>query len=365
MKILHILYDDVENPWVGGGGAVRAREINRYLAEKHSITTITGNFPGAQNEVIDNIRFVRVGFGGRYLLSRITFTLLIPFHIYKYDCDLVVNEFSAFSPVFCGLFTRKPVIHTFYHRMGFQALRKIPVFGITALLFENIFLKTAKNIITISTSVTEDIKKTGDIRRIECIFTGVDASLFSIEPEPGEYIAYMGRIDIYMKGIDILLEAFRNLSDKSVVLKVAGTGPQKNIKRVRRIIDKLQINDRVFLLGKISDEDKKEFLKRAYFLVMPSRFEGWGITAIEAAACGKPVIGTDIPGLKDAVLDKQNGFLVESENAGALTKSMNRLMEDNQLRTDMGRKGKDWAQNFQWNEIAAKQEKFYSEIVGA
>ena len=118
-------------------------------------------------------------------------------------------------------------------------------------------------------------------------------------------------------------------------------------------------------MGKISADEKKEFFKRAFFLVMPSRFEGWGITAIEAAACGKPVIGTNISGLKDAIIENETGLLVEPENSDALAGAMNNLLGDEKLRSALGSKGKKWAQNFQWNEIAAKQEKFYSEIIGA
>ena len=96
---------------------------------------------------------------------------------------------------------------------------------------------------------------------------------------------------------------------------------------------------------------------------MPSRFEGWGISAIEAAACGKPVIGTDIPGLKDAIIDKKTGILVESENSDELAVAIDTLLENEKLRNELGLNGKKWAKNFQWEDIAEKQEQFYKDTV--
>ena len=363
MKILHIIYDDVENPWVGGGGALRAREINRLLAQRHTIYMLTGNFPGARPGSSDTMRVTRIGFSRNYFLSRLTFTFCIPFYLRKFDVDIVVNEFSVFPPVFCHWFTRKPVVHTFYHRIGRQVFKKFLLLGIFAFLFERVFLATARNIITISPSVTNEIARRNDTRRIECIYTGVDKSLYDVEPLPGEYIAFLGRLDIYMKGLDVLLEAVHKLSDISVEVKIAGSGPTKNKERIERLLEKYHLNERVELLGRIPDDLKKEFLRNAVFLVMPSRFEGWGIAAIEAAACGKAVIGTNIPGLKDAIINGKTGLLVEPNDPGALAEAMKNLLHDEELRASLGRNGRKWAQNFTWDKIAEKQEAFYTTVI--
>ncbi len=100
MYIGHIIYDDIKNPWCGGGGAKRVFEVDKRLAGRHRIKVFTGNFPGAKNEVIDSVEFVRVGFGFNYLISRITFSLFIPFYIISGKYDIIVNEFSVYSPSF-------------------------------------------------------------------------------------------------------------------------------------------------------------------------------------------------------------------------------------------------------------------------
>lgn len=367
MKILHVIYDDVKNPWVGGGGALRALEINRLLAQKNNtISMITGNFPGARSGRIENMHFERIGFGKYYLLSRLSFAILLPFYLRKYDFDIVVNEFSVFSPVYCHWYTNKPVVHTFYHRIGIQAFKKFLILGAFAYIFEKIFLATARSIITISPSVTKEIenKKPGSNRdrRIECIYTGVDRELFKVKPLEGEYIAFIGRLDVYMKGIDILLEAFNKLSDTSIELRIAGSGPKKSRLTIEKYLRKFEIEDRVNMLGRISDSEKKDFLAKALFCVMPSRYEGWGIAAIEAASCAKPVIGTKISGLQDAIIDGKTGILVEPENSDALVAAMEKLLSDKDLRLKMGDSGREWARNFEWESIAEKQYEFYEEV---
>lgn len=327
---------------------------------------LTGNFPGAKSGKIDGINFVRIGFAKHYFLSRLTFALLVPFYLRKFDSDLMVNDFSVFSPVFCNWYIRKPVIHTFYHRIGRQVFKKFWILGVFAFLFEKIFLKTARNIITISPSVTQQIARKNDKRRIECIFTGVDSALFDVDPAvqgKGGYIAFLGRLDIYMKGLDVLIEAFHKLSDNEVMLKIAGSGQKKNRDKIEQLINKFQLSSRVKLLGRISDKEKKEFLQRAACVVMPSRFEGWGIAAIEAAACGKAVIGTNIPGLQDSIIPGKTGLLIEPNNPEALTDAMQTLLHDENMCISLGQNARSWAKSFTWDVIAEKQEAFYKEIL--
>ena len=118
MKILHIIYDDVGNPWCGGGGALRAFKVNQCLAENNDITVITGNYPNAKNEMVDNVRFIRIGSKSSYLLSRLSFSLSIPYFINKFESDIVINDCSYFSPCFADIYTKRPVINIIHHLIG-------------------------------------------------------------------------------------------------------------------------------------------------------------------------------------------------------------------------------------------------------
>ncbi|NVM02949.1 MAG: glycosyltransferase family 4 protein [Candidatus Helarchaeota archaeon] len=363
MYIGHITYDDIKNPWCGGGGAKRVFEVDRRIAKKHRIKSFTGKFPGSKDEIIDSVEFIRIGFGFNYIVSRISFSLFIPFYIIKEKFDIVVNEFSAYSPSF--FFSRKcKNIIAIHHLVGKSPIKKYKIVGLFPYFFEKIAGIYYRYIITVSPSVNEMIKKRykeGKIYRL--IYNGVSNKLFSVSPEEDNYIAFLGRIDVYMKGLDTLFEAFSKIKNKDVKLRLAGSGKEKDLQILKTLSEKLGIRDRVEFLGRISDHEKMEFLGRALFVVMPSRFEGWGIVAIESSACAKAVIGTNIPGLKDAIIHNKTGILVEPDRSDLLAQEMERLLDNKQQRLRLGNNGRNWAKNFDWDKIAEEHEKFYLEVL--
>ena len=108
--------------------------------------------------------------------------------------------------------------------------------------------------------------------------------------------------------------------------------------------------------GAVSEAEKGELLRRCLFLCMPSRYEGWGIVAVEAAAAGKAVLGTRIPGLADAVQEGQTGLLVPSADEAGLAAGMRQLLTQPDLRRRLGSAGRVWAKRFDWDTIARSQE---------
>ena len=99
MKICHLIYDDLGNPWLSGGGAVRAREIYRRLTDRHEITFITGMFPQAERDGwVDGMRFCRVGSATSYRRSRLSYCREAIAALAQLQCDVWVYEFSAFAP---------------------------------------------------------------------------------------------------------------------------------------------------------------------------------------------------------------------------------------------------------------------------
>ena len=96
---------------------------------------------------------------------------------------------------------------------------------------------------------------------------------------------------------------------------------------------------------------------------MPSRYEGWGIAAIEARACSRAVIGADIPGLRDAVIDGKTGVLVKPENSDSLAGAMDRLLDNKEEREQFGINGREYAGKFDWDVITNEHEQFYLEVL--
>jgi len=363
MKILHIIYDDTRNHWCGGGGALRTRKINEHLSSNNKIIVLTGNFPKAQNETINGVDYIRVGSQTSYLVSRITFTLLIPFYMRKFKSDVVVNDVSYFSPCFAGLYTNRPVVHIIHHLIGRHSFRLYSFLGLFPFTAEKIFLKTCNNIITSAEGVEQSIQKRYRNTKTRAIPNGVSETLFQMRPVETSFVLFLGRIDIYMKGLDILLESFARVKNRDIVLKIAGSGKRKDVRQLHRLIRRPPLKGRVEILGRVNEQEKRELLRTCLFVVMPSRFEGWGIVALEANAVGKPVLGTAIPGLSEAVEPGKTALLVEPDDIEKLANAMNLLIKRSDLRTAFGRRGRVWAQKFSWESIAQEQFAFYKSLV--
>ena len=363
MRILHTIYDDVRNPWCGGGGALRVKRVNEYLSSSNQITVLTGNFPGAQNETIQGVEYRRVGCKSSYLLSRVSFAMLIPFHMKRFKSDIVINDCSFFAPCFADLYTERPVVNVIHHLMGGHAFRIYTLFGFLPFVFERIFLRISKNVITSAKSIREDIYERYPGKRIINIANGISDVLFHLEPEEEDFILFLGRIDVYMKGLDILLESFSRIRNKAVSLKIAGSGKKADVKRLVKLISDNGLEERVKFLGRVSETDKLELLRTCLFLVMPSRFEGWGITALEANAAGKPVLGTKINGMSEAVVDRKTAILIPPEDIEQLKETIDYLINNDDVRAKLGGEGRAWVKQYSWDSIAKQQYNFYESML--
>ena len=361
MRITHLIYDDLGNPWLSGGGALRAREIYRRLAHRHEITLICGAYPGApREEVIDGIRILRLGSDRSYALSRLSYALLAVAALRRQASDVWIHEFSAFAPLFPSACQRRTGVLFFYHFLGFHAVRKHPVAGWVSWLAERWVLGAYRRILTISPSVTDLVAARRPDARVQCVYTGVDAAYFDLDPDESDYILYFGRTDIHTKGLDTLVEAFAGLASDHPDLRLifAGRGSAEQQARLSHMVQEAGLQGRVEVLGGVDEATKSELLRRALLVAMPSRYEGWGIAAIEAAAAARPLVGTRIPGLVDAVRDGETVVLVEAGDAAALGAAMQQLLTDAPRRQRLGAAGRAWARRFDWDQIARDQEQF-------
>ena len=136
------------------------------------------------------------------------------------------------------------------------------------------------------------------------IHPGVDSARFTPALREGRTASpsflYVGRLKRY-KGIDIALQALAVVrrSRPEVRLDIAGTGDHRA--ELERLAGRLALRDAVTFHGFVSEAQKISLFRRAWANVFPSPKEGWGITVVEAAACGTPSLASDSPGLRDSV----------------------------------------------------------------
>ena len=184
------------------------------------------------------------------------------------------------------------------------------------------------------------------------IYNGVDVE--TLTPAPNErseipLFAYLGRLKRY-KRVDIVIKAFALLDKPNARLEIAGKGSDRE--RLERLVSRLHLEDRVVLHGYVSESEKRALLRRAWATVLASPKEGWGISNLESAACGTPVIAADSPGIRESVIDGDTGFLVPGSDVNAYAAAMRGLVQSPELVETLGENARRFAETFTWERAA-------------
>jgi len=183
-----------------------------------------------------------------------------------------------------------------------------------------------------------------DPEMIEIVNPGLDTDRFKCELPPGGFkvrrILYVGRI-VYEKGIRELIASFAALceQEEGVELQVAGDG--EALDEMKTLTVELGIEDRVSFLGWVEHEEMVEHYKRAMMVVLPSFSEGMPYALLEGMAAGRPVIASDVSGMRELVDDGTNGLLFDIADVDALTEAMLTLSRDPAECERMGRNGRE------------------------
>jgi glycogen(starch) synthase len=367
MRLVHFIYDDIDNRWCGGGGAYRHRELcRRFAVAGHDVVVYTGNFPGARSGCIEGVTYIRLGSRKTYALSRLTYTILANVIAPFIRCDLLANDPSVFAPVLTFLYKRRRQVHVFHHFLGRKHLEKFPVAGYLFLVIEELFIRCGLPMIVSAGSVSKRIGERRHGRRIPvAIPNGFDETLLNLPYRRGNYALYLGRFDFYMKGLDMLLDAFSQVLKRNpdVRLVMAGRASDDDCATIRTMVEQRGMSTSVDIRPNISAQEKLDLLQGCLFMVMSSRFEGWGIVAIEAAAAGKMCLGSRIDGLTDTISEDQNGYLFESGDTQTFCDYMEKLFRNPALCDEHVESCRAWARTFSWDEIAQRQLAVYEMIV--
>ncbi len=180
-------------------------------------------------------------------------------------------------------------------------------------------------------------------------------------PAEAVLVAMVGRLD-YQKGVSTFLDALAHLAGRGVIVEavIAGDGPRRPL--VESYLRTGEGGRRCRHLGFV--RDVPSVLSAADVLAMPSRWEGFGLAAAEAMAAGLPVVGTDVSGLRDVIVDGQTGVLVAPDDAPGLAGALERLARDAGLRERMGQAGRRRAtERFHIRDNVRRHENLYLELV--
>ncbi|GAB4544401.1 MAG: hypothetical protein Fur0020_13760 [Thermodesulfovibrionia bacterium] len=386
MKILHILYESHGDYFGVGGVATRAYEIYRYLMQRHDITLLCKKYPGARDEEINGLRHIFVGTESRSLTKTfLSYAYQSAQFVRKHgnDYDIIIEEFSPAIPTFLHAFTKRPVVLQVQGYTGFYYFKKYnPAYALILFLLERIMPLFYRNFIFINSPTVKRVfplhlrrdtpheshlsLQEGEVimrRLVSIIPNGISPDLLDVLPEDGDYILYLGRIDIYSKGLDILIEAYREFyrSYPDIRLVIAGDGRDRQKFETMLMRIPAEVRRNIELTGWITGDRKIETIRKALFCIFPSRHEAHPISVLEAMACGKAVVVSDIPEFRYIVM-KGAGDSFKSGDFRSLALIMKELTECNE-REDKGNKGRRLAGGLTWQRIAMEFEDFLYRVM--
>ena len=186
-------------------------------------------------------------------------------------------------------------------------------------------------------------------------------------------ILFVGRIEP-LKGVDTLLQAMACLqlkdSSQLVHLAIIGGDPSASpeqmtaeMARLQKMCDDLWLDQSVVFLG-MRDQDKLPYYySAAEVVVMPSHYESFGMVALEAMACGTPVIASEVGGLAYLVRDGETGFTIPAEEPETLCEKLSWLLNDKALHDKMSGQAAEYAQDYAWEKIATQIAEVYKDLV--
>lgn len=355
-RILIFNWRDTRHTYAGGAEVYIHELAKRWIGMGYSVTQFCGNDgKSPDNEVVDGIQVIRRG--GFYTVYFWAFIYYVSRLRGKFD---VIIDTENGIPFFTPLYAKESIYCLMFHvhqEVFIKSLYK-PL-ALLACTLENrlmpwVYRKT--KFITISESskqeiVDFDLGKIG----IEIVHPGVDLKTYkptnkkSVNP----LIVYIGRLQLY-KSVDVLIRSAQKIFLLSPLAEIviAGSGEEKG--KLENLVESLGLNKKITFVGKISEAEKIQLYQKAWVAVNPSLKEGWGITTIEANACGTPVVASDVPGLRDSVRNPSTGFLAQYGNERDFSNKIIKILQDNDLRRNMEYKSVKWAERFDWQNSAEK-----------
>jgi glycosyltransferase involved in cell wall biosynthesis len=373
MKIAFVY--DVIYPYVKGGVEKRVWELAVRLAHHgHEVHLFGMKFWGGEDILIREgvvlhgvcpARNLYTG-GRRTLWQAIYFSMHLVSPLLKERFNIIDCQqfpyFSCFSAKLISKLKKIPFVITWHEVWGDYWYEYLGWKGFGGKTTERLVARLTPHIVAVSVTTTNNLKSLGCREQITIIPNGVDLQrIRSIVPSyESSDIFFVGRL-IKEKHVDLLVRAFGILSSAQPELRliIIGEGPEQSA--IANIIHELSLEDRICCRGFQDDHDEIiARMKAAKVCVLPSTREGFGITALEALACGLPVVTVDHPAnaIRDLITEK-NGFLCSLSPKDLADTIRTALMQHTEMKAACIAS----AAVFDWERIASDVEMYYLSVI--
>jgi glycosyltransferase involved in cell wall biosynthesis len=382
MKILVINY---EYPPIGGGGGVICKDIAEEIASKgHGVTVLTSHFASLpEQETLNGVTIFRVPVlmrGKKDVASILSMITYVPLCIRKaasllererYD---VINTHFAIPSGPAGQYIsdkyRIPNVLSIHGGDIFDPSKSLSPHD-TAGLKQTVrkMLKKADRVVAQSSDTQSNAAKYyGVDRKIDIVPLGIRQATYAIKsrqelglPADKYVFSTIGRL-VKRKNIEDLLSVVKQLQDSTPsLLLIMGDGPEKEF--IETGIRDLRLEGVVRLLGRVSEEQKYEYLNASDAYLSTAIHEGFGIVFLEAMECGLPVICYDRGGQRDFLKNGKTGFLVELGNRDGFAASVKGLLNDSGVRAEISAHNRNYVKEFYIENVAQKYLDIFKEAV--
>lgn len=313
----------------------------------------------------------------RQLPSNLGFLISLPFFYYSvkkslkknqsYTPDLIHAHWgtpSGITAVMIGKKYKVPVVIT----LRGSDVNKYPKKNFIVKMITFHALRNADKILTVSEKLKNDIilEYKIDQEKIETVYNGVNLTKFNkntskVLSEEHPYLLFVGSLK-KEKGIFELIAAFEKIKEfhPNYKLKIIGTGKEK--RNIEKYISLNNLESEIILLGSIQNDNLKEWYSNSEFVVLPSYSEGLPNVLVEAIACGKKVIGTDVGGIPE-IINLGVGYTIPPQNIELLYQAILKMISDNKKSYDQQKIRSIAERNFDEKVASEKIRNIYDELL--
>ncbi len=364
MRILVINWRDVRHPRAGGAD-FRLQQVYAPLARQgHKVILYSCAFPGcAPDDDIDGIEVHRLG-------RDATFSFLCMARlrgwVERHRPDVVVEDFNKL-PFYSPLVYKGPLAIQMHHLWRSSIFREasLPLALFIWLSEEMIRLvyRTCRFSVVSDSTRKELLAMKVPPGNVRVIHNGADLARYQPVPAPKKpYMVWLGRIQKYKGPVDACRVLERLLPEfPGMELVIVGDGPY--MPALKRHIEMHGLRDKVRLAGFVGEAEKIRLLQEASVHLQSSYKEGWGLSVIEANACGCPVVANNTTGLCDSVVDGKTGLLYRFGDLDDAAAKVRAVLADPSLACRLVEQGLEWAAGFSWERNSREMLAYLEEIV--
>ena len=340
-----INWRDILNPKAGGAEKYCYEMARRLASDGVRVTWISSGYPGgASHEIHEGIEIVRKG-------NIFTIYVAMLGKFMKFRKNAYILESVNAIPFLSAFMSRKRKTVMIHHLIPYSVFReKLGLLAPLAYFMQNVLnpaLYRKARVITNSESTKKELISQG-YRDVNIVKTGVDAGFYKPALKM-DYLVAPGPLRPWKNHSDIL-QAHSSLPDNFHLFIFGTAETEEYEKTLKTEATNLGIRERVHFLGRISDDEKSKLYSIAKLSFSASVKEGWGLSNMESQSFGCPVVGYDVPGVKDSVRNNVTGRLVEYGNPAALASSANELLANRELLNQYSERAVIWSRNFLWQE---------------